>query len=106
MSESKPMYNGQSTPNTLEAFKNRNCGLGIQSENYVHPTTDEVRALRKLIGFSQNELALFTGVGFDPKKGSSTIRKWEEKKGGLSCITKSSWQLMLIKSGLINIDCI
>ena len=105
MSEKKAMYNSMSTPLTINAFRNRGCGLGIESEHYVHPTPQEVKELRKLIGFSNIELAKFTGSFFSNEKGSSTVRKWENGSGDASCITKSTWQLMLIKAGLVSISC-
>ncbi len=106
MSELITNYSGRGSAATLEAFKNRFSSLGIQHEQYVQPTSEEVRSLRKIMGLTQNELAALTGVFFDKKNGSSTVRKWEANTSEKSCITPSAWELMLLKSGLLTIEVI
>ena len=103
MSENKTNYKGQGTPITIDAFNNRNCGLGIEHNDYTAPTSKEVIALRKLLGLTQNELASFTGNAFDRENGSSTIRKWESNGEEKSRISPAAWQLMLIKAKLVNV---
>jgi len=103
MSEIKINYQDQRTPISIDAFKNRNCGLGIEHIDYIPPTSFEVIALRKLLKLTQNELASFTGNSFDKEKGSSTIRKWESSGCEKSRISPAAWQLMLIKADLIEI---
>jgi DNA-binding transcriptional regulator YiaG len=104
MSLNKTNYEGQGVPLTIEAFKNRNCGLGIEHPDFIHPTPQEVKALRKLIGFSQVDLARLTGVSWT-EKGASSVRKWETLEGKESrVISRAAWQLMLIKAGLVSIN--
>lgn len=104
MSEVKAKYNGQGLPLTIGAFKNRGCGLGIEHPDFIHPTPEEVKSLRKLIGLSQVELAKLTGVSWN-HKGSSSVRKWETVEGKEKRnISPSAWQLMLIKAGLIVVE--
>ncbi len=106
MSETIVNYEGKGSPATLNAFKNRSCSLGIQHENYEHPTGMEVKALRELMGLTQNELASLTGVFADKKKGSSTVRKWESSPLEKSRISTSAWELMLLKAGIIPLEII
>ena len=104
MSEVKASYDGQGVPLTVEAFKNRPCGLGIEHPDFIQPTPQEVKALRKLLGFSQVDLAKLTGVTWTTK-GASSVRKWETVEGKEKrSISPSSWQLMLLKAGLIVIE--
>lgn len=104
MSENKASYGGQGNPLTAEAFKNRACGLGIEHPDFIQPTPEEVKSLRKLIGFSQVDLAKLTGVSWN-EKGASSVRKWETIEGKEKrSISPAAWQLMLIKAGLIFIE--
>jgi DNA-binding transcriptional regulator YiaG len=106
MSLDKISYEGQGAPLTIEAFKNRNCGLGIEHPDFIHPTPQEVKSLRKLIGFSQVDLAKLTGVTWTDK-GASSVRKWETLEGKESrVISPAAWQLMLIKAGLVVINAV
>ena len=104
MSEVKASYDGQGVPLTIEAFKNRPCGLGIEHPDFVRPTPQEVKGLRNLLGFSQVDVAKLTGVKWNDK-GASSVRKWETVEGKeMRSILPSSWQLMLLKAGLIVIE--
>jgi DNA-binding transcriptional regulator YiaG len=106
MSENKATYDGQGAPLSIEAFKNRSCGLGIEHPDFMRPTPEEVKALRLSMGFSQMELAKLTGVSWG-KKGASSVRKWETVEGKeMRSISLSSWQLMLLKAGVITIETI
>jgi DNA-binding transcriptional regulator YiaG len=103
MSEQRTNYEGQNTPLTLAAFKNRACGLGIEHPDFEPPTPQEVKALRKITGLSQVGLAKLTGVAWNDK-GSSAVRKWETITGTESrMISRAAWQLLLIKAGLVEI---
>lgn len=104
MSENKACYYGQGVALTIEAFKNRACGLGIEHPDFIQPTPEEVKSLRILLGFSQVDLAKLTGVSWN-QKGASSVRKWETIEGNEKrSISPSAWQLMLIKAGLIVIE--
>jgi len=102
MSEIKAEYKGQVIPLTLEAFKNRSCSLGIEHSEFIPPTPEEVKSLRTILRFTQNDLARFVGVSYSKNKGSSTVKKWETaSKKESRAISLSAWQLMLIKAGLV-----
>jgi hypothetical protein len=104
MSENIAIYDGQQVPKTIAAFKNRNCGLGIEHPDFELPTPQEIKALRTLMGFSQVGVAKITGCKWT-EKGSSAVRKWETTEGNEKrSITASSWQLILIKAGLVVVD--
>jgi len=105
MSEEKASYDGQGIPLTVEAFKNRRCGLGIEHQDFVLPTPQEIKSLRNLLRFTQIDLAKLTGVKWTREKGSSAVRKWETTEGKeMRSISPSAWQLMLLKAGLITIE--
>ena len=74
MSENKANYQGQGLAITIAAFKNRPCGLGIENPDFVLPTPEEVKSLRKILGLTQIELAQISGVSWN-SKDSSTVRK-------------------------------
>jgi DNA-binding transcriptional regulator YiaG len=104
MSEIKAIYDGQSVPLTVEAFKNRPCGLGVEHPDFVLPTPQEIKSLRILMGFSQVDLAKLVGVSWN-SKGASSVRKWETIEGKEKrSISPSAWQLMLLKVGLVVIE--
>ncbi len=102
----KPNGSPEQPPKTLNALRRRNCALGIQHEDYEHPTGMEVKALRELMGLTQRELASLTGVCVDKKKDSSTVRKWESPSLEKSRISTSAWELMLLKAGVIPLEII
>tara|TARA_A200000159_G_scaffold137138_1_gene137135 strand:+ start:1800 stop:2138 length:339 start_codon:yes stop_codon:yes gene_type:complete len=90
------------TPETLEAFRNRPCSLPFFDQNYRPPTPEEIHNLRKLMGLSQANLARVLGVSFN-EKGSNTVRKWEtaEGKENHRPIVYATWRLMLAVAGII-----
>jgi len=104
MSESQPSYGNQTLPQTLDAFKNRNCTRLYTDDQYTPPTPEEVNQLITLCGWSQNDAAKLVGVKWDTKKGSSTIRKWKSDKSKKDHreIPYSAWRLMLIYAGVVN----
>jgi len=107
MSEQRGAYNvGASAPAALVAFKSRRCALLYAHPDYEPPTPDEVDALIKLAGWSQNDTAKLVGVTYNPKKGSSTIRKWRAPKSSTDCraIPYSAWRLLLLYAGVVSID--
>lgn len=98
MTEITQSYTHSGQPLTLEALKQKPCCLPFANENYAPPTASEVRALIALTGWSQNDVAKITGVSFDPKKGSPTVRRWKAKEGDkhLRTIPYAAWRLLLL----------
>jgi len=106
MSDNNASYNAGTLPQTLNAFKNRNCARLYTDDNYTAPTPEEVNQLIILSGWSQNDAAKLVGVKWDTKKGSSTIRKWKSEKAKKDHreIPYSAWRLLLIYAGVVNLD--
>jgi len=105
--ETVPIYDvGGSLPISLEAFRNRPCALPFSHAAYMPPTPEEVDRLIDLAGWSQNVTAKLVGVAYNPKKGSSTVRKWKAavEKDDSREIPYSAWRLMLIYAGVVSID--
>ncbi len=106
MSQSRPTY-ARGTPATIDAFKSRRCTLPYSAPDYREPTPTEVDALIKLVGWSQNDAAMLIGVTYNPKKGSSTIRKWRTKDQSSKDyrqIPYSAWRLMLLYAGVVTVE--
>lgn len=106
MSEQRGTYNvGATAPATLMAFKQRRCVLPYAHPDYQPPTPEEVDALVKLAGWSQNDAAKLTGVTYNPKKGSSTIRKWRANSHSTDYreIPYSAWRLFLLYAGVVSV---
>ncbi len=91
---------------TLDAFKNRASSLPYSASGYDAPTPEDVGELIKLMGWSQNDVAKMTGVNYDPKKGSPTVRRWKAPvdKPDHRDIPYSAWRLLLIAAGIAQID--
>ncbi len=107
MSEQAASYNVKNQPiKTLAAFQNHACALPYSDPNYKPPTPEEVAALIRLAGWSQSETAKLVGVSYNPKKGSSTIRKWEATPHSKEyrAINYAAWRLMLLYTGVVNIE--
>lgn len=97
---------GNPLPLTLDAFKKRDCARLYSDDRYQSPTPEEVGQLIKLAGWSQNDAAKKVGVKSDPKKGSSTIRKWKSNKAREDhrSIPYSAWRLMLLEAGVVELE--
>jgi len=106
MSESQAPYGNNELPQTLDAFKNRNCARLYTDELYTPPEPEEVSQLIILCQWSQNDAAKLMGVKWDTKKGSSTIRKWKSDKAKKDYreIPYSAWRLMLIYAGVVGVE--
>ncbi|MBU2708746.1 hypothetical protein KCM76_22325 [Zooshikella marina] len=104
MSEKSPVYQANSLPQNLQAFKNRPCCLPFSDENYLSPTAAEVGQLIKLAGWSQRQTAILVGVSWS-KKGSTTVRKWKTPEGNDEHrkIPYSAWRLLLIYAGVVDV---
>ena len=106
MSQQRPVYSGHSNiPRTLEAFKNRPCALPLDDPDYRSPEPEELAALISIMGWSQNVVAKKTGVRWDPKKGSSTVRRWKTAKTDPEHrdIPNAAWRLLLLEAGVVSI---
>ncbi|MCW9024070.1 MAG: hypothetical protein OQK73_05255 [Gammaproteobacteria bacterium] len=93
-------------PASLTAFKNRPCALPYCHPDYVPPTPEEVAALTELAGWSQRETALIVGVNYNPKKGSTTVRKWKAPVSSPEhrAIPFAAWWLLLEAAGVVTTD--
>jgi len=93
-------------PETLEAFRNHPSALLSTDPNFRLPTPEEIKRLRQLAGWSQVQAAKLVGVAFDPKKGSTSIRRWEraEDKPDHRLISYAAWRLMLIYASVVTVD--
>ncbi|MBN1379929.1 MAG: hypothetical protein JXA04_11925 [Gammaproteobacteria bacterium] len=90
----------------MSTFKNSPCALPITHPDYQPPTPGDVDKLIKLAGWSQVQAAKLVGVSFNPKKGSTTIRKWRTNKNDPEHreIPYSAWRLFLLFAGIVSID--
>lgn len=106
MSEPRAIYGQEVTPASLDAFKNRPCSLPYCHPDYRPPTPEEVTALIKLAGWSQRETALITGVNYNPKKGSTIVRRWRapEESAEHRAIPYAAWRLLLEQAGVVTVD--
>ena len=107
MSQSQPPYDtGGAVPASLDAFKGRPCVLPFSDPNYIPPTPGEIDQLIKLCEWSQNDTAKLVGITYNPKKGSSTIRKWRAKttSDDYRAIPYSAWRLLLLYAGVVSVE--
>ena len=107
MSENHAGYRTENkTIKTLDMLKTRACALPYANPNYKPPSPDEISALIELAGWSQVETAKLVGVTYNPKKGSTTVRKWKapiESKEHRP-INYASWRLLLLYAGVVTIE--
>ena len=106
MSEERSIYNvGHVAPDNLDAFKGRPCTLPFNHPDYKPPEPYEVAALTGLVGWSQTRTANLVGVKSDPKKGSTTVRKWKTEDGvERRQIPYAAWRLMLLYAGVVTLN--
>ena len=104
--ETQPIYDaGNSAPVSLDVLKRRDCARLFVDPAYKPPTAAEIKALIKLAGWSQNDVAKLVGVSYDPAKGSQTVRKWQtdETKPEHRPISYAAWRLLLIHAGVVDV---
>jgi len=91
---------------TKEDLKQKPCALPSNHPSYQPPTPQDIADLTKLMGWSQTDVAKLTGVNFNPKKGSITVRRWKAKPESNEhrAIPYAAWRLLLILSGVANIN--
>jgi hypothetical protein len=106
MSEKRGTYGPAGTAQTIEAFQSRPCSLPPWHPDYKPPEPEEVDALIKAVGWSQNTAAMIAGVPYEPGKGSTTIRRWRTARGKPNHrqITNSAWRLMLLHAGVVTVE--
>ena len=107
MSDTEQLYDtGGNLPQTMNAFKNRACALPFDDPGYQPPSPEEITQLIKLAGWSQAKTAKLVGVNYNPKKGSTTIRKWRTKVDSPEHrnIPYSAWRLLLLYAGVVKLD--
>lgn len=104
--EYMPYAAGDVLPQKLAAFRNRPCALPYSNQGYVAPSPEEISQLIKLAGWSQNDCARLTGVSYNPKKGSPTVRRWKAPVGtsGHRDIPYAAWRLLLLYAGVVGVD--
>lgn len=103
MSTEVPIYGNESiTPKTLEAIRNHPSALPSQL-GYIEPGPETVSALIQIMGWTQNQVAIITGVNFSDKKGSPTVRRWKTTSKDHRQIPYSAWRLMLLVAGVVDI---
>jgi hypothetical protein len=105
MSENHAPYSNSGTlPETPEAFKNRPCARAFSDSEYQAPAPEEIARLIELVGWSQSDVAKITGVNYNSKKGSSTVRRWKAAKTDTQhrAIPYAAWRLLLINAGVVN----
>lgn len=92
----------ESTPAKIRAFKRRPCVRCSWEAGFISPTSQDVADLIHLAGWSQRQVAMLTGVTYDPKKGSATVRRWKAAEDAPQHreIPISAWRLLLLYSGI------
>lgn len=102
--ESHPKYeiSGRIELSDLSA---RPCTKLYSDPQYLPPTPAEVDGLIKLMEWSQSDVAKLTGVSYDPKKGSTTVRKWRTPIGNAEHreIPYAAWRLLLLHAGVVGL---
>ncbi len=88
--------------NALHAFKQRKCIKLCTAPDHEAPTPDDVKELRRLMGWSQNDVAKMVGAKYNPQKGSTTVRKWcaNMESNIYRQIPYPAWRLLLIYAGI------
>lgn len=104
MTEEAPVY---STSNSIDiqAFASLPCAQAKDSPEYQAPTPQEVKTIRNYLGLSQSACARFTGVPYNPEKGSPTVRKWETSTENRNHkpIPYTAWRLLLAAAKVIDL---
>lgn len=87
---------------SIERFKTLNCSLHFKKKDYKPPTFYQVKALIKLMGWSQKDTAEITGVSYG-KKGSGSVRKWQARSDnkGYKQISDIAWLKLLCVAEII-----
>lgn len=81
-------------------MKKLSCALPCSHPDFIPPTPEEVSLLIALMGWSQREVALITGV-VQTDKGSLTVRRWKSPIGAKEHrqIPNACWQYLLEFAG-------
>jgi hypothetical protein len=103
MSEIKATYKLDNTK-SIRWFKKQNFCLEFSNPDFVHPTFQDIKELRKFTGWSHSTMAEIAGINFIPGNGSSTIRKWCSDPASSNHARKipyATWRLFLITAGIV-----
>lgn len=105
MTERTAVYDTGSGITGLNDIKRLACALPVCHENYIAPKPHEVDALIRVMGWSQRQVALITGVNHS-SKGSPTVRRWKtsEENKEYRQIPNSAWQLLLVCAGILTVS--
>ena len=82
-------------PKTLRLF---------DDPEYVSPTQEDIKALKAMTGWNNNDIARMVGLHYSTAKGSTTVRKWltySEKE--YRQIPYAAWRLLLLYARLVTI---
>ena len=108
MSEERAIYRvgDHVLPETLEAFRNHPSALPYTAPGFRLPTPQELKQLRNIAGWSQTQIAKLVGAPFQPKKGSTTVRKWQTDANHREHreIPYAAWRLLLLYAGVVTVQ--
>ena len=81
------------------------CLLLHTDENYIGPTPEDLKELRKKYSLTQIDVAKMVGVSWN-KRGSSTVAKWETdpSKKDHRQIPYATWRLLLVTLHTVELD--
>ena len=99
MSEINAVYALSGRINSLSRFTALACCKPMSSGNYEAPTCEVVSDLIRVSGWTEFAVCQITGVRYDNKKGSSTVRRWHSG-GGPSNISYANWRLLVEAAGV------
>lgn len=106
MSEQNQVYltDCNNIPGTLSGFANLPSAKRFDSGEFEPPTPEQIKALRQMLGMSQNDLAKLVGVTWNAKKGSTAVRKWETPidKKEHRAIKYAEWRGLLVHAGVVS----
>lgn len=102
MTEEEKIYFYSKNQKILESLKRTKCAKPFFSGDYVPPTPQQIQSLIAAMGWTQQQVAMITGVSWT-KKGSSTVRKWKTEEGpDMRVIPYAAWRQMLECAGVVN----
>ena len=106
MSEHNQIYltEKKNVPESILGFAKLPSAQRFDSGNFEPPTPAQIKALRQMLGMSQNDLAKLVGVNWNAVKGSSAVRKWETAVGQPEhrVIRYAEWRGLLVHAGVVD----
>lgn len=105
MSEQNQIYltEKKNIPESVQGFARLPSAQRFDSGEFEPPTPEQIKALRQMLGMSQNDLAKLVGVTWNAKKGSTAVRKWETAVGKPEhrVIRYAEWRGLLVHAGVV-----